>query len=44
MLNEAEVPTLWPFDAKSQLTAKDPNAGKDWRQKEKGEAEDEMVR
>ena len=43
MLNEAEVPILWPFDAKSQLTAKDPNAGKDWRQK-KGEAEDEMVR
>ena len=32
------------FDAKSQLTRKDPNAGKDWRQKEKGAAEDEMVR
>ena len=32
------------FDAKSQLTRKDPNAGKDWRQKEKGAAEDEIVR
>ena len=41
---EAEAPTLWPPDAKSQLTGKDPDAGKDWRQKEKGEAEDEIVR
>ena len=30
-------------DAKSRLIGKDPDAGKDWRQKEKGEAEDEMV-
>ena len=30
--------------AKSQLIRKDPDAGKDWRQKEKGMAEDEMVR
>ena len=33
---EAEAPILWPPDAKSQLTGKDPNAGKDWRQEEKG--------
>ena len=32
---EAEAPTLWPPDANSQLTGKDPDAGKDWRQKEK---------
>ena len=40
---EAEALILWPPDAKSQLTRKDPNAGKDWRQKEKGTIEDEMV-
>ena len=40
---EAEVPILWPPDAKSQLNGKDPDAWKDWRQKEKGTAEDEMV-
>ena len=40
---EAEPPILWPPDAKSWLTGKDPNAGKDWRQK-KGVAEDVMVR
>ena len=40
---EAEAPTLWPPDAKSQLIGKDPDAGKDWRQEEKGAAEDEMV-
>ena len=40
----AETPILWPPDAKSQLIGKDPDAGEDWRQKEKGEAEDEMVR
>ena len=34
----------WPPDMKSWLFGKDPDAGKDWRQKEKGEAEDEMVR
>ena len=33
----------WPLDAKSQLTGKDPDAGKYWGQKEKGAAEDEMV-
>ena len=39
----AEPPILWPLDAKSQLTGKDPNAGKDWGQKEKWVAEDEMI-
>ena len=40
----AEAAIFWPPDAKSQLIGKDPDAGKDWRQKEKGAAEDEMVR
>ena len=40
---EAETPILWPPDAKSQLTGKAPDAGKDLSQEEKGEAEDEMV-
>ena len=40
---EVETPILWPPDAKSELTGKDPDAGKDWRQKEKGMKEDEMV-
>ena len=39
---EAEAPVLWPPDGKSQLTGKDPDAGKDWRQK-KSVAEDEIV-
>ena len=39
---EAEV--LWPPDAKSWLIWKDPDAGKDWGQEEKGMTEDEMVR
>ena len=33
---EAEAPTLWSPDAKSWLIGKDPDAGKDWRQEEKG--------
>ena len=41
---KAEAPILWPPDARSWLIDKDPDAGKDWRQKEKGAAEDEMVR
>jgi len=41
---EAEAPILWPPDGKRQLIGKDPDAGKDWRQKEKRAAEDEMVR
>ena len=40
---EAEAPILWPSDAKSWLIRKDPDAGKNWRQKEKGMTEDEMV-
>ena len=40
---EAEAPILWPPDVKSQLTGKDPDAGKDWRQEEKGMTEDEIV-
>ena len=40
---EAEAPILWPPDMKSQLVGKDPVAGEDWRQEEKGAAEDEMV-
>ena len=40
---EAETPILWPPDAKSLLFGKDPDAGKDWRQKKKGASEDEMV-
>ena len=37
---EVEATILWPPDAKSQLIGKDPNAGKDWGQEEKGAAED----
>ena len=40
---EAEVSVLQPPDAKSQNTGKDPDAGKDWRQGEKGTTEDEMA-
>ena len=40
---EAEAPILWPPDAKSQLTGKDPNAGNHWGQDEKRVTEDEMV-
>ena len=40
---EAETPIIWPLDAKNWLTGKDPDAGKDWRQEEKGLIEDEMV-
>ena len=41
---EAEAPMLWPPNVKSQLIEKDPVAGKDGGQNEKGAAEDEMVR
>ena len=41
---EAETPILWPPDAKNWLIGKDPDAGKDWRQAEKGMTADEMVR
>ena len=40
---EVEALILWPPDAKSQLIGKDPDGGKDRRQKEKGMTEDEMV-
>ena len=40
---EAEAPMLWSPDAKSQLIGKEPDAGKDWRQEEKGTTEDEIV-
>ena len=41
---ETEAPIVWPPDMKSWLIGKDPDAGKDWRQEEKGVAEDEMIR
>ena len=41
---DAETPIIWQPDAKSQLILKDPDAGKDLRQKEKGMAKDEMLR
>ena len=40
---EAEAPILWPPDVKSLLIGKDPDPGKDWREKEKGAAEDKGV-
>ena len=40
---EAETPIIWPPHAKSWLIGKDPDAGKDWGQVEKGTTEDEMV-
>ena len=39
---EAEVPVLWPPDVKNRLVGKDPDAGKDWRQEEKGTTEYEI--
>ena len=41
--SEAETPILWPPDTNNWLIGKDPDAGKDWRQAEKGMTEDEMV-
>ena len=40
---EGEAPILWPPDVKNWLIRKDPDAGKDWRQEEKGMKQDEMV-
>ena len=40
---EAETPILWPPHAKSWLTGKDPDAGRDWGQEEKGTTKDEIV-
>ena len=41
---EAEALIPWPSDVKNQLIRKDPDAGKDWGQEEKGMTEDKMVR
>ena len=40
---EADTPMLWPPDVKNWLIGKDPDAGKDFGQEEKGTTEDEMV-
>ena len=40
---EAKTPILWPLDMKSWLIGKDPDAGKNWGQEEKGTTEDEMA-
>ena len=40
---KAETPILWPPEAKSRLIGKDPGAGRDWGQEEKGTTEDEMA-
>ena len=40
---DAEAPILWPPAGKNWLFGKDPDAGRDWRQEEKGMTEDEMV-
>ena len=40
---DVETPILWPPDVKSWLIGKAPDAGKDWRQEDKGMTEDEMV-
>ena len=40
---EAETPILWPTHVKSWLIGKDPDAGRDWGQEEKGTTEDKML-
>ena len=40
---DAESPILWPLDVKNWLIGKDPNAGKDWRQEERGTTENKMA-
>ena len=40
---EADAPTHWPTEMKSQFIGKDPDPGKDWRQEKNGITEDEMV-
>ena len=40
---EAEAPVLWPPHSKSRLIGKDPDAGREWWQEEKGTTEDEMA-
>ena len=41
--DETEAPMLWPPNVKRQFIGKDPDAGRDWGQEEKGTTEDEMV-
>ena len=41
--NEAETSILWPLDVKNKLIGKEPSAGKDWEQEQKGMTEDEVV-
>ena len=41
---DADAPVFWSLDVKSWLTGKDPDAGKDWKQKDKRAVEHEMVR
>ena len=43
LMLKLETSILWPPDAKNWLTGKDPDAGEDWRQEEKGMTEGEMV-
>ena len=43
LMLKMETPILWPPHAKSGLTGKDPDAGRDWGQEEKGTTEDEMA-
>ena len=43
LMLKMKLQILWPLDAKNWLISKDPDAGKDWRQEEKGTTEDEMV-
>ena len=40
---EIDTPVLWPHDVKNWLIGKDPDAGKDWSQNEKGAAEDKII-
>ena len=40
---EVETPILWPSNVKNWLTGKDPESGEDWRQKDKGAPEEEVV-
>ena len=42
--DDAEAPTLWPSDVKSQLIGEDSDAGKDWGQEEEEATEDEVVK
>ena len=43
LMLKLKLPILWPPDAKNSLIWKDPDAGKDWRQEEKGTTEDKVV-